>query len=138
MRKRVLLGGVAAAAVLLFSGAAFSGGDITTEDLLQDFDSQTHILWGYPQGQQNPSQYLHSVLTEHLAADLSRFHPPSPCFPLAIAWNLTVEFDKIFHVQSTAVFEALLTVMSTDQCSATVTSTNGQPNPLVQIAPSAP
>jgi hypothetical protein len=138
MTKRILLGGLAATAVLLISGVAVSGNQQTTLDLLEDFDTQTHVLWAYPQGQQIAQDYLHDAATEHLLANLSKLHPPNPCFPLAVGWNLTVEFDEKYGVKSTFVFEFLMTLMSANQCSATITSTGGSPATMNQIGPTAP
>jgi hypothetical protein len=138
MTKRILLSGLAATAVLLVSGVAVSSNQQTTLDLLEDFDTQAHVLWAYPQGQQIAQNYLHEAATEHLLADLSRLHPPNPCFPLAVAWNITVEFDKKYGFKSTFVFEFLMTLMSANQCSANITSGGGSPATMIQIGPTAP
>ncbi len=138
MGKRWLLSGLAAGAVLLVSGAAFSGNQQTTLDQLQDFDQQLHVLWAYPQGQQIPQDYQHSQATVHLLANLAKLHPPEPCFPLVLAWDFQVRWDQHHGTNSTAVFEFLLTLMSALQCSAEITSASGSPPPMISIQPTAP
>ena len=135
MKIRIVSGGLAAAAVMLASGAAFSGGVITNPAQLVSFDRTTNELWALPDGQPLQS-YLNQTFTSYLAADLRAFEPPNPCYPPAEAWNFTVEFDQRYHVQSTFVFELLLGVMSDLGCNANVTSiTSGAPQPLVSVQP---
>ena len=127
--------GLSASAVLLAAGAAFSGGPTTSDNLLVDYVQATRHLSAYPAGHSSPTTYLHDPGAIHGLANLSHFAPPDPCFPLANAWNLTVEFDQQYHVRSTFVFDVLLTVMSDLQCHATVTSTSGAVQPIVVITP---
>ena len=136
MFQRTIVCGAAATALLLVSGAAFPGGQTTSVDELVDFDASTGELWAYPQGQPMAA-YLHSPQTQHMLADLSRFTPPDPCFPLAHVWNNTVRFDERHNVTSTIVFEVLLGLQSRFQCKASVTSVSGSPQPLVRITPTA-
>jgi hypothetical protein len=132
MKMRVVCSGLAASAVLLVSGVAFSGGPTPVQ--LMDFDRTTGELWGYPQGQPLAT-YLHQPTTLHEKAILSRFHPPDPCLPLAHVWNVVVEYDQRTGQVSTPVFDALLDVMSRFQCSATIDAGSGSPQPIVTIAP---
>jgi len=132
---RMVLSGVAAGAVMLSAGAAFSGGIVTNPAQLMSFDRSTGKLWAVPSGQPLTS-YLNQRLTSYIAADIASFEPPDPCFPPVEAWNFTVAFDAQYHVKSTFVFEVLLGVMADLQCNASVTSsTNGAPQPLVAIKP---
>ncbi len=134
MKMRWICSGLAASAIMLASGAAFSGGTTTAVAQLQDFNRDTGELWAYPSGQ-GLTTYLHQPNTVHVAANLSIFHPPDPCLPLARVWNVIVEHDDRTGQVSSQVFEALLGVMSRFQCSATVTADNGSPQPIVTIAP---
>jgi hypothetical protein len=139
MKVRHALGVLAATATLLVSGAAFSGGPLTTVNELMDFDTSTGELWAYPQGRPLAT-YLHRSTTNHLLADLTPFLPPDPCLPLARAWNFTVRFDSRFKVRSTFVFEFLLTAMSNFRCHASVTSTVGGTSgapPMISVGPIA-
>jgi hypothetical protein len=137
MKIRLLCGALAASAVLLLAGTAFPGGtSSTTDNLLVDFNPQTGELWAYPTGQ-GLATYLHDAKTVHAEADLSRFLPPDPCFGLAHAWNATVRYDVSHAAESRFVFDVLLSLMSNFQCSASVTSTNGTPQPIVVITPTA-
>jgi hypothetical protein len=139
MFQRTIVCAGAAAAVLLLSGAAFPGGVTTSINELVEFNESTGELWAYPKGQPM-AIYRHTRDTRHLLADLSRFTPPDPCFPLAVAWNRTVRYDERHHVQSTFLFEAILSLQSRFQCNATVTSTDiatSSPPPIVQILPTA-
>jgi hypothetical protein len=138
MFQRTIVCAGVTAAVLLLSGAAFSGGVTTSINELVEFNESTSELWAYPKG--HPMAiYRHTPETRHLLADLSRFTPPDPCFPLAVAWNRTVNYDERHHVQSTFLFEAILGLQSRFQCNATVTSTDNTtaPQPIVQIMPIA-
>jgi hypothetical protein len=137
MKIRMLWSGLAASAVLLAAGTALPGGTAsTTENQLVDFNQSTGELWAYPTGKPITT-YLHGKHTVHALADLSRFLPPDPCMGLAQAWNATVAYDDGHQVRSAFVFEVLLTLMSDFQCRATVTSTNGTPQPIVVITPIA-
>ena len=137
MKIHVLLSGLAAGAVMLSAGAAFSGGSTTAKARLVDFDPSTGHLSAYPTGGALTT-YLHDGKTVHAMADLTKLTPPDPCHGLAAAWNATVVYDTRHDVTSTFIFEALLSVMSDFQCSASVTSTSGSPNPIVVISPTAP
>jgi hypothetical protein len=139
MKARMMWSVLAASAVMLAAGTAFSGGGVTTDNELVDFDRTTGELWAYPSGQPLAT-YLHRPDTVHVLADLSRFTPPDPCRELAHTWNQVVKFDTHKHVTSTVIFEILLTLMSDFQCRANVTSpppTNGVPSPIMFIAPAA-
>jgi hypothetical protein len=137
MKIRMLLwSGLSASAVTLAGGAAFSGGASTSDNLLVDYDQTTRQLSAYPAGAALTT-YLHQPTTVHAAGNLSKYAPPDPCKPIAELWNLTVEDDARFGVQSTFIFDALLTIMSDLQCHATVTSTTGAPAPIVVITPTA-
>jgi hypothetical protein len=136
MTLRTIVSGTAAATLLLISGAAFPGGQTTTDDQLVDFNPSTGELWAYPKGQ-SMATYLHSHATRHLLADLSRFTPPDPCFPLAIVWNNAVRHDAKHGVVSTRLFERLLVLQSRFQCTASLTSVDGTPQPLLSVTPTA-
>lgn len=130
---RVLCSGLAASAVLLVSGVAFSGGTPTPVQLM-DYNRTTGELWAYPQGQPLAT-YLHQPTTVHEKALLSHFLPPDPCLPLAHVWNVVVDYDQRSGQVSTPVFDALLEVMSRFQCSARINADSGSPQPIVTIAP---
>ncbi|MGH7297308.1 MAG: hypothetical protein ACRELB_20390 [Polyangiaceae bacterium] len=136
MKIHGLLGGLAAGAVMLAAGAAFSGGSTTTKARLMDFDPSNGHLMAYPSGGALTT-YLHDGATQHGLANLTKLTPPDPCHGLAAAWNATVRYDDRHGVNSTFIFEALLQVMSDFQCSATVTSVSGSPQPIVIISPTA-
>ncbi len=138
MIKRGLVCGAAVGAVLLFTGAASSGGSSTSHDTLMNFDRTTGELWAVPQGQALAA-FLHSSETAHLIADLSHFLPPDPCRPLAQVWNVAVQVENRSGVKFPVVFEVLLTLMSDLQCNATITTTNlptSSAQPMISIAPS--
>jgi hypothetical protein len=142
MSKRGFVCGAAVSAVLLVSGAAFSGGQTTSVDQLLDFDRATGELWASPPGR-SVAIYQHSVNTRHLVADLSRFLPPDPCTPLARVWNIAVAHEERTGRVNPVHFEVLLELMSRFQCSATITTTtttttntSTAPQPLLSIAPS--
>ena len=138
MKLRHACGVLAASAVLLVSGAAFSGGSATTIDELMDFNRETGELWAIPQGRPLAT-FIHSSTTRHLEVELSTFLPPDPCLPLASAWNFTVRFDARFHVKSTFVFELLLTTMSDFRCGAAITTGSGGSGspPIISVGPIA-
>ena len=132
---RLVTSGLVAAAVMLGSGVAFSGGVNTSAARLVSFDRLTSELKALPTGQPLTT-YLNQTFTSYIAAGPGQFEPPDPCYPPAEAWNFTVAFDQKYHVQSKFVFEVLLGVMSELGCNANVTSiTNGAPQPLVSIQP---
>jgi hypothetical protein len=138
MKMRIVWSGLVASAVLLASGAAFSGGTTTDVAELMDFDKSTSQLWAYPQGQALTA-FQHTPHTQHLLAELSHLTPPDPCIPLGNFWNQIVRFDERHNVNSTLAFETLLTLMSDYQCRATVTSVptqGGGAAALVSIRPS--
>jgi hypothetical protein len=132
-----MCGVLAASAVLLGAGAAFSGGTSTTNVELVDFNRYTGELFAYPKGRPLVT-FLQTGRTVHLPTDLIAFTPPDPCLPLAVAWNNTVEFDRTNDVTSTAVFDVLLGVQSNFGCRAVVTSINtGAVRPILSITPAA-
>ncbi len=137
MNMRTIWSSLAASAIVLATGTAFSGGGVVNE--LIDFDQSTGQLSAYPAGSQSIATYLHRPSTVHLPS-VGVFTPPDPCTGLADAWNLTVKYDDRHDTNSTFVFEALLTIMSDFKCSATVTTTNGSGTTpdLVTIAPTSP
>jgi len=135
MKMRSLVSTLAAGAVLMVTGAAFSGGTSTSAAQLVSFDRPTSTLWALPTGQPL-SSYLNQKLTTYIAADLTAFEPPDPCVPAVEAWNFLVDYDEHTGQKSTFAFEILLGVMSDLSCHATVTSvTSGSPQPLVAIQP---
>ncbi len=130
--------GAAVGAVLLFSGAAFSGGPTSSVDKLMDFNQSTGELLAYPQGMPL-SAFLHSPATQHLLADLTKFLPPDPCTPLARIWNTAVNVETETGLKFPVVFEFLLVLMTDAQCKATITTTNipsTAAQPMITIAPS--
>jgi hypothetical protein len=135
--KKAFVCGTAVGAVLLFSGAAFSGGSTTSLDQLMDFDRTTGELLAYPQGMPL-STFIHSANTLHLVADLSKFLPPDPCIPLARVWNRVVRIETRTGLRFPVVFEILLSLMSDLQCKASITTTNVPSTvaqPMISIAP---
>jgi hypothetical protein len=135
----MLLGGLAASAVMLVAGTAFSGGNAaTTDNELVDFNQKTGELWAFPQGQ-SMQLYLHSHHSRHAVADLSRYLPPDPCLPIAEVWNELVATETNNGIRNVVVFGALLQLMTRFQCRASVTSVSdgASPQPIVVIAPSA-
>jgi hypothetical protein len=136
MRSRTTWSALAAGAVLLVSGTAFSGGTRTTNDELVDFNVCTGELLAYPKGRPLVA-YLHTAQTLHLTANLEVFTPPDPCLPLAEAWNATVAYDATHDASSTFIFDALLSIQSEFRCRAAVTSTSGALRPILSIAPAA-
>jgi hypothetical protein len=136
--KKGFLCGAAVGAVLLFSGAAFSGGPSTSFDKLMDFNRTTGELLAYPQGMPL-STFIHSSETLHLAADLSKFLPPDPCTPLARIWNAGVRIEGETGLRFPVFFEFMLALMTDAQCKATITTTNvpsTNAQPMITIAPS--
>jgi hypothetical protein len=140
MKARMMWSVLAASTVMLVAGTAFSGGGVTTDNELVDFNQATGELLAYPKNEPLAT-YLHLPDTHHVLADLGRFAPPDPCRELAHTWNQVVRYDAHKGVQSNFVFEILLTLMSDYQCRATVTSngppTPNNPVPIVSIAPTA-
>ncbi len=136
MSARTLWSALVASAVVLATGTGITAGGTTTNNQLVDFNQQTGELWGYPTGQPLAT-YLHGPQTVHLQADLTRFAPPDPCRVFAQIWNDTIKFDDKHGVESTQVFNVLLTLQSDFQCSASINSDNGVPQPIVYITPIA-
>jgi hypothetical protein len=137
MIKRFVCG-AAVGAVLLFSGAAFSGGPTVSLDKLMDFNQSTGELLAYPQGL-GLSAFIHSPVTQHLIADLSKFLPPDPCTPLARIWNAGVRIEERTGLRFPVFFEFILVLMTDAQCKATITTTNTPSSvaqPMISIAPS--
>jgi hypothetical protein len=137
MTKRFLCG-AAVGAVLLSSGAAFSGGTTTSHDQLMSFDRTSGELLAYPQGMAL-SAFIHSPATQHALADLTKFLPPDPCTPLARVWNRVVTIETETGLRFPIVFEILLTLMTDAQCNASITTTNVPSitaQPMISIAPS--
>lgn len=134
--KMRFVSGLAAGAVLLVSGAAFSGGVVTNAATLVNFDETTSELWALPNGQPLTA-YLNQQFTAYLPANLAAYEPPDPCLPPAVAWNFTVAYDQVHHTHSTFVYNVLLQVQAQLGCGARVTSlTSGTPQPLLAITPS--
>jgi hypothetical protein len=139
MKARWIYSGLLAGAVMLGAGTAFSGGDVTTNNMLVDYNEQTGELWAYPKGLPM-AVYLNTPATQHGLADLSRFTPPDPCRGFAHAWNAQVAWE-IRHgvVGDTAPrhsFSVLLGLMTEFQCTADLTTATGSPQLLV-ITPTA-
>ena len=139
---RMIWSSLAASAVLLVAGTAFSGGGGGIDNQLVDFNQSTGELWATPKGKTTPETYLHDASTVHGIADLKGFTPPDPCRGLAEAWNATVRYETS-HPQgktgreTTFVFEVLLTLMSDFKCNATLaTSGTGTPQTLSVVTPS--
>jgi len=135
MNKRVLWGALVSTAVLLTSGAAFSGGTTTSDVQLMDFVESTQRLWAYPRSGAL-TEFQHTRATIHLPGVFRGAHPPDPCDGITRAWNNIVRIDERRHIETTRVFLVLLDQMARFQCNATVTSTDGaSPAPIVSIAP---
>jgi hypothetical protein len=135
MNMRLVSSGLAAGAIMLCAGGAFSGGVVKNPVQLVNFDPATRELWAVPQGK-SLTTYLDQNFTDYIEGNLHSFEPPDPCFPPAEAWNFTVHYDHKHHTRSTFVYQLLLSFMSELGCAANVTSsTNGAPQPLVSIQP---
>jgi hypothetical protein len=135
MKMRSLVSTLAAGAVMMIAGAAFSGGVATNPAQLVSYDRTNSMLWALPSGLPLAS-YLNQQHTVYQEANIIAFEPPDPCIPAIEAWNFTVKYDERTGRKSTFVFELLLTAMSDLSCHATVTSVpGGSPEPLVAIQP---
>ncbi len=138
MKKQFAFGGLAATAIMLVSGAAFSGGTTTMPSAeIVEFTPATHELFASVTGIINV--FLHEPGTVHLPAIFGPgSHPPDPCFGLGLTWDGVVFADTLTHTQNTAAFEALLGLMAGFQCTAEITSdvvTGGTPAPIVSMNP---
>jgi hypothetical protein len=136
MKMRAVSSMLVASAVTLVGGAAFSGGHTAAVNQLVDFDQSTGKLWAYPQNQ-SLTTYQHMPTTRHLEADVVRFEPPDPCDELIHMWNYAVDYDRRYHLNSTPIFESLISLMASNKCSAVVTSTSGSPPPIESIQPTS-
>lgn len=133
---RIVSSVLAAGAMTLVAGAAFSGGHRTDVNRLMDFDQSSGRLWAYPQNQPLTT-YQHTAATRHLEGDLGSFEPPDPCFELGHMWNYAVNYDRRFRTNSGPIFESLIGLMAANKCTATVTTTSGSPPPIESIAPAS-
>jgi hypothetical protein len=134
MKMRIVSSALAVTAVTFVAGAAFSGHQTANVNQLMDFDQSSGKLWAYPE-HQPLATYQHTPTTRHLEGDERGFEPPDPCFELTHMWNYAVTYDRRFHTDSRPIFEALIGLMASNRCSATVTSTSGSPPPIESIAP---
>jgi hypothetical protein len=134
MKIRIVSSALAVGAVTLIAGAAISGGSKTSDNELLDFDQNNGHLWAAPKNG-NAALYQHTPQTIHLEGSIGRFEPPDPCDELVHLWNYTVHYDHAFRVQSPGVYEALLGLMATNRCGATITASTGSPPPITSIAP---
>jgi hypothetical protein len=138
MKKQLALGGLAATAIMLVSGAAFSGAVNTMPSAeIVEFSPPTHELFASVSGVINV--FLHEPGTVHLPAIFGPgSHPPDPCFGLGLTWDGVVFADTLTHTQNTVAFEALLGLMAGFQCKAEITSdvvTGSTPAPIVSMNP---
>jgi hypothetical protein len=136
MMKRLLSGGLVATALMLSSGAAFSGSVTTLPSAeIVAFSTATHEL----SVANVVNVFLHEPGTVHLPSVFGPgSHPPDPCFGLGLTWDGVVFADTITQTQNTAAFEALLVLMAGFQCTAEITSdvvTAPAPAPIVSMNP---
>lgn len=138
MKKQLVSGGLVATAILLVSGAAFSGPVNTLPSAeIVEFDAATHEVFTSVNNVVNV--FLHEPGTVHLPAIIGPgSHPPDPCFGFALTWDTVVFVDTITRTENTAAFEVLLGLMAGFQCKAEVTSdvvTGSGPAPIVSMLP---
>jgi hypothetical protein len=138
MNKKFASGGLVATAILLASGAAFSGSVSTLRSAeIVEFSAATHEVFTSVNSEVNV--FLHEPGTVHLPAIFGpHSHPPDPCFGLALTWDSVVFVDTITRTENTVAFEVLLGLMAGFQCNAEVTSeivTGSAPAPIVSMLP---
>jgi len=134
MRRRVL-GFISAVACVFLFGAAEPASTLTGKVKLQDFESETDVLLGYPDGQVPLEWYQRTGNTAHIIGPPINQYPPSPCRGLAIAWNRLAERSSS-RDKSHVAFGNILARMATHQCSAVIVrDTESDPREVLRIHP---
>jgi hypothetical protein len=107
--------------VLLASGAAFSGNNVTAQAQVRDFDPLLLQLWadvkneGLQVFQSDPgTRFLPALINPNQ-------WPPSPCRWIAIVWDATIFIDQLIHQTSVGVFRVLMEAQGQNNCNVTVT-----------------
>jgi hypothetical protein len=130
MLKRALWGLLLSLAVLLISGAALSSNHQHFVLTVMDFDTDTGVLVGYPNGAIPPGWYKHTDKTRHLIGIPPHQFPPNPCRPIANVWYRLARQDdaEVRHAQT---FRIMVALMARFQCNADVVTDPTVDPPLV-------
>lgn len=116
-----------------------TGDTATSKVQLMDFEQQTGIVLGYPDGQPPLGWYRATQHTEFVPGPPSSRFPPRPCRGLAHAWNMIVRLqppsDFVAQLKQQALIH-LLYNMSLHQCNVTIQNYVGEtPADIVQLNP---
>jgi hypothetical protein len=133
-----------AAAMLALLGAAQPMSSHTHVVKLMDYDDETDVLAGYPNGQPPLGWYQRTAQTRHTAAVIGPFFPPNPCRGLSIAWNALLRQIQLseqaaageLQADDRPAFGRLLLRLAQHQCNVEITSdTSSNPEAIDEIHP---
>lgn len=145
VKKRLVSGGLLAAAVMLSSGAAFSDeGDGGATTLPPAPISKFVLGVATQQVFEGTRAFLHVAiagtnlpLTEHLmSVRPSGGHPPDPCRLYAGLWDQAVNNENTFGFKQPFTFVGYLGLMAAAKCQVQITFTgSGSTLPIMSMAP---
>jgi hypothetical protein len=125
MLKRSLWGVLVSLIVLLSSGAALSSNHQHVVLQVMDFEADTGILIGYPDGDK----------TQHRVGLPPHLFPPNPCKPIANVWYHLARQNNA-EVRHAQTFRVMVALMATFRCNADLEFDPTQnPPALIAISP---
>ena len=135
--RHVLLAAVLVSSGLIL-GAAQPQSSVSGSVTLMDFEEDTDIIIGYPDGQVPLGWYKRDEHTQHVVGPPGSEFPPSPCRGLAISWNRLVSLQgQAAEGRRTYIaLGQLLSRMAAHNCNASITrDTSTDPQEVISIHP---
>jgi hypothetical protein len=116
-----------------------SSNTVTGKVHLMDYEAQTGIVLGYPNGVPPLGWFRRTANTIFLPGPAQGHYPSRPCLRLAATWNFIVAIPAhnpfIAHLRTQAL-DNLLTKMSQSECNVNIERDAGDPPAnIVTIAP---
>jgi hypothetical protein len=132
--RRTLLSILIASGLLM--GSAQPASTVSGAVRLMDFEDDTGVLIGYPNGQIPLGWFKRTENTNFVIGPPGTQYPPNPCRGLAIAWNRLVESNQSDVQRGNVAFGRLLSRMAQHSCNADITrDTRTEPQEILDIHP---
>ena len=136
MAGRKLLATLVAATVLLIAGVVQSDQPVKGNVTLMDFDGQTDVLLGYPDGTPPLGWYKRVQKTKYIPAVINNPQaPPNPCRIWTRVYNRVLARPLPPKAQA-AVMRVIFTKLAQHQCRADINrDANSDPQVMNSIQP---
>ena len=135
MAGRKLVATLVAATLLLVAGVVQSDQPVKGNVTLMDFEDETDVLLGYPDGTPPLGWFKRVQKTKFVPGFIDPQHPPNPCRVWTRVYNRVIArpLPPKAHAQ---VMRVVLGKLAQHQCRADIErDANSDPQPIISIEP---